>query len=101
MQIIGIKSQFLNKLLKNSRKCFKVGNDFIKFYWQYMMAYIFIFAIFIISIIVISLFYRIPCLRYKIAAFIKNKYNLMRWNGILRAITISYLKLCIGLSILI
>lgn len=64
-----------------------------------MMTYIFILGVFAVLLILISFLYIFPCMRLKIADFVKDKINKMKWNGVLRAITISYLKLSVGLSI--
>jgi hypothetical protein len=64
-----------------------------------IMVYILIFALFILAIGIISIFYIFPCLREKIAIIIMENYNNMKWNGVLRSISISFLKLCVGLSI--
>jgi hypothetical protein len=64
-----------------------------------MMTYIFIFGIFVLLLILISILYVFPCVRQKILDFLNGKIKQLKWNGILRAITVSYLKLSSGLSI--
>ncbi len=66
---------------------------------QNMMVYILIVGFLLLVVIIVSIFYVFPCLRLRIAAFLKEYYNKMKWNGIMRIITVSFLKLCIGLSI--
>ncbi len=64
-----------------------------------MMTYIFIFGLIVLLLILISLLFIFPCIREKIIGFLKDKMIKLKWNGILRAITVSYLKLSLGVSI--
>lgn len=64
-----------------------------------MMTYLFIMGIFVAFLIILSIFLIIPCIREKIYKFIVDKFKKMKWNGLLRGVTVSYLKLCLGLSL--
>ena len=64
-----------------------------------LVPFLIIFTVFVVGALFISSFYVFPCMRKKIAEFIKNYIGKMRWNGVMRAITVSFLKICVGLSI--
>ena len=64
-----------------------------------MMTYIFIIGLLVIILMLISLLFIFPCIRQKIIDFFKDKIKKLKWNGVLRGITVSYLKLSLGLSI--
>ena len=64
------------------------------------MPYIFIFGIFAASLMISLMFYVLPSLRNKVKELLRDKFAKMKWNGVMRSITVSYLKICIGLSLL-
>jgi len=98
MKVIGIDLNFQSNNQNVPSNAKRLGMTSINLL-DNIMVYIFIFAILILLIGIISLFYIFPCLRLKIAILLKDYNSNMRWNGILRSITISFLKLCVGLSI--
>jgi len=64
-----------------------------------LLPFIIIFALIILGMLIVSIFYVFPSLRLKIKNFIKDKYKKFKWNGALRSATIAYLKLSISLCI--
>ena len=64
-----------------------------------MMTYLFMLGIAVAFLIILSMFLIFPCLRQKIQQFITDKIKKLKWNGFMRGVTVSYLKLCVGLSL--
>lgn len=64
-----------------------------------MMTYLFMLGLAVAFLIILSMFLLFPCLRQKIQQFITDKIKKFKWNGLMRGLTVSYLKLCVGLSL--
>ena len=64
-----------------------------------LIPFITIFALIILGMLFISIFYVFPSLREKIESFLKDKYKKFKWNGAMRSATIAFLKLSISLCI--
>ena len=64
-----------------------------------MMTYLFMLGLAVAFLIILSMFLIFPCLRQKIQQFITDKIKKLKWNGLMRGLTVSYLKLCVGLSL--
>jgi hypothetical protein len=64
-----------------------------------LMPYLFILGIFVAILIFALILYMIPCIKQKIYAILKEQYAVFKWNGLLLSITVSFLKICLGLSI--
>ena len=64
-----------------------------------MMTYLFMLGLAVAFMIILSMFLIFPCLRQKIQQFITDKIKKLKWNGLMRGLTVSYLKLCVGLSL--
>lgn len=64
-----------------------------------MMTYLFMLGLAVAFLIILSMFFIFPCLRQKIQQFITDKIKKLKWNGLMRGLTVSYLKLCVGLSL--
>jgi len=64
-----------------------------------IMSYLFVLGIVVAFLIILSIFLIFTCLKEKIQKFILDKIKKMKWNGVMRGLTVSYLKLCVGLSL--
>ncbi len=62
------------------------------------MPYLFILGLFVVVLIIAAMFYFVPCLKDKVKYFLIEQYKELKWNGVMLSITISFLKICLGLS---
>ena len=63
-----------------------------------LLPYLFILGIFVVVLIFAAMFYFVPFLKDKVLNSLKEQYKSLKWNGIMLSITISFLKICLGLS---